>query len=66
LQSRREGPIAAATDDPLAGDDQHLALYLLYELHYRGLPGIDDRWEWEPSQLAVRRELESRFESALR
>ncbi|MEA2283299.1 MAG: hypothetical protein QOK21_3906 [Solirubrobacteraceae bacterium] len=53
-------------DDPLAGEDQHLALYLLYELHYRGLPGVDDRWEWEPSQLAVRGALEARFERALR
>jgi hypothetical protein len=60
------GPIPLPVDDPLTGEDQHLALYLLYELHYRGLPDVDDRWEWEPSQLAVRGALEARFEAALR
>src|SRR2546430_16387359 len=49
------------TDDPLADEDLHLALYLLYELHYRGLPGVDDGWEWEPSLLALRGRLERRF-----
>ena len=58
--------VPAATDDPLTGDDFHLALYACYELHYRGFAGVDDRWEWEPGLLAVRRVLESAFESALR
>src|SRR5436305_6307185 len=53
------------TDDPLADEDLHLALYLLYELHYRGLPGVDERWEWCPSLLRLRGELEQRFELAL-
>ncbi len=57
--------IPVPTDDPLVGEDQHLALYLLYELHYRGLPGVDDRWEWDPSLLAVRGVLEARLEAAL-
>src|SRR5437660_12369640 len=51
--------------DPLADEDLHLALYLCYELHYRGLPGVDDRWEWEPSLLRLRGKLEERFEHAL-
>jgi hypothetical protein len=51
--------------DPLTDDDLHLALYLCYELHYRGLPGVDERWEWEPSLLALRREWETEFEDAL-
>ena len=67
---RRPGVLGAGgpslDDDPLSGDDLHLALYLSYELHYRGLPGVDDRWEWEPSLLGLRRELERRFEDALR
>jgi hypothetical protein len=51
----------------LAGDDDfHLTLYCLYELHYRGFMGVDERWEWEPSLLRVRRKLESCFEEALR
>jgi hypothetical protein len=51
--------------DPLTDDDLQLALYLCYELHYRGLPGVDARWEWEPSLLALRREWEAVFEDAL-
>ncbi|MBW8827152.1 MAG: iron-containing redox enzyme family protein [Acidobacteria bacterium] len=48
-------------DDPVVGHDTQLALWLCYELHYQGLEGVDDRWEWEPSLLAVRAELEGRF-----
>ncbi len=51
--------------DPLVDEDLQLALYLCYELHYRGLPGVDDRWEWEPSLLALRSRLEVQFERAL-
>jgi hypothetical protein len=52
--------------DPLGDEDLHLALYACYELHYRGLPGVDDAWEWEPSLLGLRRSLEQLFEAALR
>ncbi len=45
-------------DDPLFGDDSALALYVLYELHYRGFHDIDSTWEWQPDLLAWRRELE--------
>ncbi len=51
--------------DPLADEDLQLSLYCCYELHYRGLPGVADGWEWEPSLLALRRDLEACFESAL-
>lgn len=54
------------TDDPLTGDDFHLALYLCYELHYTGLQDVDPAWEWEPSLLGFRRRLEAAFEEALR
>jgi hypothetical protein len=52
-------------EDPLADDDLQLALYLCYELHYRGLPAVDERWEWEPSLLALRARLEQIFERSL-
>ena len=55
----------APSADPLADEDLQLALYLCYELHYRGLPGVDDGWEWEPALLTLRRELELEFERAL-
>jgi hypothetical protein len=51
-----------ATDD----DDLQLALYLCYEMHYRGIEGVDDRAEWDPKVLSFRAELEARFESAVR
>jgi hypothetical protein len=52
--------------DPIADEDLQLALYLCYELHYRGLPGVSDLWEWEPSLLRFRARLEDQFEAALR
>ena len=52
-------PEVAAGADPLGDDDLQLALYLCYELHYHGLPGVADEWEWEPTLLALRRELEA-------
>ena len=58
-------PEPPADADPLADEDLQLALYLCYELHYRGLPGVADEWEWEPSLLALRRRLEARFEAGL-
>lgn len=54
------------TDDILSDDDLQLALFCLYELHYGGLEGVDDAWEWEPGLIAVRRLLEGPFEQALR
>ena len=51
--------------DPLADEDLQLALYLCYELHYRGLDGVAEEWEWEPSLLALRARLEARFEAGL-
>lgn len=55
-----------APGDGLADEDLQLALYLCYELHYRGFAEVDWAWEWEPSLLALRRELEASFEAALR
>jgi len=51
--------------DPLADEDLQLALYLCYELHYRGLPGVGDAWEWHPGLLAWRAELEAVFKQAV-
>jgi hypothetical protein len=57
---------SAMPPDPLGDEDLHLALYCCYELHYRGFDEVDDRWEWEPSLLALRAALEAPFEAALR
>ncbi|MFF9345012.1 iron-containing redox enzyme family protein [Streptomyces sp. NPDC014773] len=48
------------------GEDLQLALYLLYELHYRGFGGVDDAREWDPELLRLRRAVEERFLDALR
>jgi Iron-containing redox enzyme len=64
--TRPIAPLDSAPVDTAGEEDLQLALYLCYELHYRGLPGVDDRWEWAPSLLALRAELERRFEHALR
>jgi hypothetical protein len=58
-------PPVAAPADPLSDHDLQLALYCCYELHYHGLPGVADEWEWEPSLLSLRRDLEAAFEAAL-
>ncbi|HEX5535467.1 MAG TPA: iron-containing redox enzyme family protein [Actinomycetales bacterium] len=50
----------------LEDDDIQLGLYLLYELHYGGLEGVDDRWEWHPGLLRTRAVLEAAFEDGLR
>ena len=47
-------------------DDLQLALYCCYELHYQGLPGVDDGWEWEPSVLALSSHLAGLFEAQIR
>jgi hypothetical protein len=49
----------------LGDEDLQLALYCCYELHYGGLPGVDERWEWDPWLLELRAGLEAVFERAL-
>ena len=49
----------------LSSDDLQLSLYLCYELHYRGFDTVNERWEWEPSLLALRARLEAAFEEQL-
>lgn len=52
--------------DVLADDDLQLALYLMYELHYGGLEGVDDGWEWDPGLITARGRLEAVLETAIR
>ncbi|MFN8050153.1 MAG: iron-containing redox enzyme family protein [Acidimicrobiales bacterium] len=51
--------------DALGDDDLQLALYCCYELHYRGFDLHQD-FEWDPSVLRFRGELERVVEEALR
>jgi hypothetical protein len=56
-------PVSEA--DPY-GLDLQLALYVCYELHYRGFADVNPRWEWNPALLHVRGRLEEAFLSAVR
>jgi hypothetical protein len=56
-------PVSEA--DPY-GLDLQLALYVCYELHYRGFAEVDPGWEWNPALLHVRGRLEEAFLSAVR
>jgi Iron-containing redox enzyme len=60
----RTPPVAGI--DGLADDDLQLALYCCYELHYRGFAGADADWEWDPTLLSFRAELERAFLERLR
>ena len=59
------GVLPLGDADPLADDDLALALYLCYELHYLGLPDVDEAWEWEPSLLRERQRIERDLERRL-
>jgi hypothetical protein len=59
------GGISPIEGDPLSDGDLHLALYVCYEIHYRGFSGVDARWEWNPALLNLRGQLEKVFESGL-
>ncbi|MFK4144696.1 iron-containing redox enzyme family protein [Streptomyces sp. NPDC004065] len=66
---RGTGPLPRADEAGGAepyGDDLQLALYLCYELHYRGFADVPAEREWDPGLLAVRAALEQRFLAALR
>lgn len=56
----------SAYDTDPYGRDLQLALYVCYELHYRGFIGVDDSWEWNPELLRLRGRLEKEFMNALR
>jgi hypothetical protein len=70
FESLRQPPhelldLPAAGDDALGGADHHLALYVCWELAFRGWAGIDSDWEWEPSLIVLRTGLERAFEQAV-
>jgi hypothetical protein len=58
-------PTPVHSADPIADEDLQLALYVAYEIHYSGIRGVDEAWEWAPSLLAFRAELERPFEAAV-
>jgi hypothetical protein len=69
LQGQPQEPLpppgSVDSADPIADEDLQLALYVAYELHYSGIDGVDERWEWAPSLLSFRAALERPFEEAI-
>ena len=62
-----EQPVpVSATSSVLADRDVQLALWMAYELSYRGFDGVDDRREWAPEVLNLRAALEDLVEQELR
>jgi Iron-containing redox enzyme len=68
------GALRAGSDDfypvlavgPSKGEDAALALWVLYELHYRGFDDVRDDLEWDPQLLRLRAALEHDLEARLR
>jgi hypothetical protein len=56
----------ARTTDVVSDDDLQVALFLLYGLHYGSVIDADDAWDWHPSLVSVRLEIEREFERELR
>jgi hypothetical protein len=52
--------------DIVEDEDLQLALYVIYELSYRGFADVDEAWEQDPGIHRLRRELERDFEASLR
>lgn len=51
---------------PDSRDDESIALWTLHELSFRGFEDADERAEWDPGLLGVRRDLEEALEERLR
>jgi hypothetical protein len=70
LAGRSTGSLAEAQvdthTDVFTDGDFQLALWTLYELHYRGFDEVPDAREWDPELIALRGRLEAVFEQALR
>lgn len=59
-------PVASLPRRLIDDADCQLALWMLFELHYRGFEGVDPDLEWDPLLLHSRGMLEAGFEDELR
>ncbi|WP_226346518.1 iron-containing redox enzyme family protein [Agilicoccus flavus] len=62
-------PEAVAVDEQvpvLSDEDAQLALWVLFELHFRGFDDVAGDREWDPALLRLRGNLEARMEAELR
>lgn len=56
---------SGAPADAPTDDDLQLALFVVYELHYRGIDGVSEDWEWNPDLLRARHRWEHLFQGGL-
>ncbi|MBT2566944.1 iron-containing redox enzyme family protein [Arthrobacter sp. ISL-85] len=66
VAGRMPGAARVAGIGDVLDEDVQLTLFCLYELHYGGLEGVDDSWEWNPRLIGIRNLLEKPFEQWLR
>jgi len=59
-------PPAIGPGDVLHDEDVQLALWVIYELHYRGFEGVPPDREWDAGLLTLRLAIERRMEQELR
>lgn len=52
--------------DTVHDEDAQLALWMLYELAYRGFDGVPDSLEWDPDLIRIRGRLEALLEDEVR
>jgi len=57
--------LLAPVDDPLRGDDFHLALLCSFQVQGHSFDDVADLWQWNASLVDFRAGLERRFETAL-
>jgi hypothetical protein len=58
--------VVSSGADPIADEDLQIALWVCYELHYRGFDDVSGDYEWDLDVLRVRRELEREFLAGLK
>jgi pyrroloquinoline quinone (PQQ) biosynthesis protein C len=59
-------PPALGAGEVIGDPDVQLALWMIYELHYRGFDGVPDDREWDLGLITLRKTIERRFELELR
>ena len=60
------GDVPPLSVEPESPEDAQIALWALYELHYRGFEDVEESLEWDPVLLQLRQRLERDLESRLR
>jgi len=61
-----EPGLTGSAPDADSWDDESISLWTLHELSFRGFEDADERAEWDPDLLGVRRDLETALEERLR